>query len=119
MIKQAENLTEFLIQLHDYLVNGEKSYFSKIFNTISGEIYRAKGRLLEQKEAIKSSDKLLSDFALKYDKDWLIADLRQAKNGEGFRLELASEGIIRLDNELIWALKKYKNFWMRWKEKFK
>lgn len=120
MIKQAKNLTEFLCQIHDYLLNNETSFFSRIMNKIAFDIYSEKGKLLEQEEAVKSPDQLLSAFASNYDKDWFIADLRNAKNGEGFRLEASCDETIRLDEELIWALKKYKykSFWTRWKETF-
>jgi len=121
LIKQAENLTEFLLQIHDYLLKEEASFFSKVYNEISMEVYFGKGKLLEQDEAVKSTDKLLSGFAANYNKDWFIADLRKAKNGEGFRLEASYKETIRLGDELIWAVKKYKykSFWKKLKEKFR
>lgn len=89
-------------------------------NKIAFDIYFGKGKLLEQNEATESGDKLLSAFASSYDEDWFIADLRNAKNGEGFRLEASCDETIRLEEELIWALKKYryKSFWTRWEETF-
>lgn len=121
LIKQAENLTDFLIQVHDYLIEDEESFFTKIYNDITSDIYFGKGRLLEYQEAIKSTDKLLSQFASDYNEDWFIADLREAKNGEGFRLEAGYDETIRLGNELIWALKKHKytSFWARLTEWFR
>jgi len=119
MVKQAESLSAFLHQLHEYLLKGEASFFSKVMEEISEKIYLEKGKLLEQAEAVKSTDKRLSTFAANYNKDWFIADLRQAKDGEGFRLEGAFKETIRLEEELIWALKKHKSFWTRLKEKFK
>lgn len=118
LIKQAENLTDFLIQIHDYLLENEESFFSKVYDEKAGDIYFGKGKLIEYKDAIESKDKLLSDFASNYNEDWFIADLRNAKNGEGFRLEASYDETIRLGQELIWALKKYKNvsFWTRLKE---
>lgn len=118
LIKQAENLTEFLIQIDEYFKEVEESFFSKIYNNIASDIYFGKGKLLEQGEAINSTDKLIADFASNYNEDWFIADLRNAKNGEGFRLEAGYDETIRLGHELIWALKKYKyvSFWTRLKE---
>ncbi len=119
IIKQANNLSEFLSQLHEYFLKGEKSFFSDVYERISFNVYSGKGRLLEQKEALQSKDKKLSEFAERYNEDWFIADLRNAKNGEGFRLEASYKETIRLEDELIWALKKYKSFWTRIKEIFK
>ena len=118
IIKQADNISEFLSQLHEYFLNGDQSFFSTIYDQISFEIYSGKGRLLEQIEALNSNDNKLSKFAERYNDDWYIADLRNAKNGEGFRLEASYKETIRLDDELIWALKKYKSFWTKLKEKF-
>ena len=57
--------------------------------------------MLEQKEAVASKDEKLSNFAKEYNEDWFIADLRNAKNGEGFRLEANYKETIRFEDELI------------------
>ena len=113
IIKQANNLSEFLSQLHEYFLKGEKSFFSEVYKKISFTIYSGKGKLLEQKEAVASKDEKLSNFAKEYNEDWFIADLRNAKNGEGFLLEANYKETIRFEDELIWALKKRKGFWTR------
>lgn len=119
IVKQADSLYEFLIQMHEYLLKEEASFLSKVIDEISFKIYEGNGRLLEQKEAIISGDELLSNFASNYNEDWFIADLRHAKNGEGFRLEAMYKETIRLEDELIWALKKYKSFWTKLREWFR
>ena len=118
IIKQANSLCEFLNQLHEYLLIGEESFFSKVYDQISFNVYSGKGKLLDHNEALSSKDEKISQFASNYNSDWYIADLRNAKNGEGFRLESNYNETFRLEDELIWALKKYKSIWSRIKELF-
>ena len=61
--------------------------------------------LWNKTEAIKSKDPILQKFADKFDKEWYLADLRNAKNGDGFLIE---SNPIRLKEAEIWAIKKYK-----------
>lgn len=119
LIKQADDLPEFIEQLNEYILIGEDSFFSEVFEKKAIKIYEGKGLLLEIDEALSSKDDTLRTFALNYNKDWFIADMRNAKKGEGFRLEADYAYTIRCGEELIWALKKQKNFWSWLKEKFK
>lgn len=105
LIKQANNLEEFLDQYYDFLLDSENSFIGKLYGKIAFEIHEGKGLLIEHSEVIKSKDLILQRFANEFNQEWYIADLRNAKNGEGFLLE---SNPIRLKEEEIWAIKKYK-----------
>ena len=48
LIKQANNLEEFLDQYYDYLLNAKNSFIGKVYDKIALEIYKEKGMLMEQ-----------------------------------------------------------------------
>lgn len=105
LIKQANNLEEFLDQYYHFLLDSENSFIRKLYNEIAFQIYEEKGILMEQIDALKSKDPEIKKFANRFDKEWYIVDLRNVKNGVGFRLE---SNPIRFKEEEVWAMKKYK-----------
>ncbi|MEL7122527.1 MAG: SMI1/KNR4 family protein [Bacteroidota bacterium] len=119
IVKQAENITEFIHQLHNELLSPSSSLISEISDQSLMEIYKNTTLLKSFEDVMKSGDSDLQSFASQFDEDWFFGDLRKAKIGEGFSLVANYSDTIRHDDELIWAMKKPKSILSKFKNLFK
>lgn len=113
LIKQADNLKEFLDQIKEHLHNPEESFITEISDKKLIQIYKSEERLIKFTDAIKSQDNIMSEFAKNFDTQWVFGDLRKAKIGSGVRIEANYENTVRNGDELIWAFKKNKSLWSK------
>ena len=119
IVKQANNLTEFLEQLHNELLSPAASLISEISDQKLMEIYEDEAFLFSYEEAMQSGEAELQSFAKEYNEEWVFGDLRNAKIGDGFRLIANYADTIRHSNELLWAMKKHKSVLSKFKKLFK
>lgn len=85
IMKQAENLGDFIRQIHDHAKQGEKSLFHQLYGHSIYSINKLpRGGFITTEAAKTSGDKELMEFAAKLPPDYLVADLRNKPVGAGF-----------------------------------
>jgi hypothetical protein len=110
LVKQADNLNEFLMNLVEFYESPEENYLNEIHDKVVFDIWNDGDNLHEKANFIKSN-KQFSDFLNKFEGDeWLIADLRNSKNKDGFAWGKFGPNnlTMRHPTELIWVIKKKK-----------
>ena len=118
IMKQAENLTDFIQQVHEYLKSNEESWFAQLYEHRAFEIWKQpEGGFIKIEKAKISGDKILMDFAAQLPPDYLIADLRNKPVGAGFawgKYYSIMDKEIRCKDLPLWGIQpKRKGFWSR------
>ncbi|NML20453.1 SMI1/KNR4 family protein [Pseudoflavitalea sp. G-6-1-2] len=119
MVKQADNLTEFLQQLQEYGEKHEHSVFHRIYEEERFNAWeQPDAGLIDLEVARNSNDPALKQFSLILPEGCKIADLRKESNGSGFYWGIRGfdlDNVIRNNDELLWAFvpTEKKSFWSR------
>lgn len=116
LIKYSDNLNEFLNTLIEFYESPSENYLNEIYNNVVFEIWENDGKITEKEDFIRENIEY-SDFLSEFNgNDWVIADLRYAKNKDGFAWGKFGPNNLtkRHPKELIWVIKKKKKgFWER------
>lgn len=119
IMKQSENLTDFIRQLHGLFKEGESSLFHQLYDNEPYQINKLlHGGFISHDEATTSEDPVLREFAATLPPDYLVADLRNKPIGSGFawgRYYSVQDRDIRCKDLPLWGLKpkQPKGFWTR------
>lgn len=118
IMKQAENLTDFIQQIHGFLRSNEESVFAKLYEHKPYEIWKQPdGGFITVEKAKTSEDKILKEFAGQLPPDFMIADLRKKPVGAGFawgKYYSIMDKESRCKDLPLWGIQpKRKGFWSR------
>ena len=112
IIKHSENVSQFIEHVHEFGKKGELSNLDDIHERVVMNIWNGDNDFIERKEALKSDDKILKDFALSLPSNYVIIDLRNKPCKSGFAWGKFSENpsnIHRHETELMWGMYNSKN----------
>lgn len=109
IVKQSENLTEFLQQLHEYGKETRKSSIDMVHEIVVNDIWNREDGLIPRDEARYSEDEELRAFAEQLPYNYYIGDLRNQPVGAGFawgKFSTDPRGIIRYREGYLWGIEK-------------
>ncbi len=109
IVKQSENLTEFLQQLHEYGKETRKSSIGMVHEIVVNDIWNREDGLISRDDARYSEDEELRAFAEKLPYNYFIGDLRKQPVGSGFawgKFSTDPRGIIRYREGYLWGIEK-------------
>ncbi|WP_333862388.1 SMI1/KNR4 family protein [Chitinophaga sp.] len=109
IVKQADSLTGFLEQLHEYGKDPRKSRIGMVHEIVVNDIWNREDGLVSRDEASYSEDPELSDFARRLPHYYMLGDLRFSEVGSGFawgKFSTDPRGIIRLKEGYLWGIEK-------------
>lgn len=109
VVKQSENITEFLQQLHEYGKEIKKSSIDVVHEIVVNDIWNREDGLISRDEARYSEDAELAEFAKQLPFNYMIADLRNKPVGSGFawgKYGADNRGIIRFREGYMWGIEK-------------
>lgn len=87
IVKQADNLLDFLMQLQEYGRLKSASRFDEVYERLSSKIWQERAThtgLMKAAVLVASTDTVLRQFAAQQPSDFLIADLRTESATQGF-----------------------------------
>jgi hypothetical protein len=84
LLYQAADLTEFLHQIAESYTPPYDGVLYGVWEDSICDVWMTNPDLLSQPDAVWAEDPALRRFAESLSSEWLIADLRQAKPGDGF-----------------------------------
>jgi hypothetical protein len=118
IMKQAEDLTEFIQQIHGYLQSNEQSLFAQLYEHKTYAVWKQPdGGFINIEKAKTAGDNILKEFASQLPTDYLIADLRNKPVGTGFawgRYYSIMDKEVRCKDLPLWAIQpKRKGFFAR------
>lgn len=114
----SQSLNEYLKQLLEYYKEPVNSYISNFYENIRFKIWKDNPNLFAIKD-FKDNNPLLTKFLNEYNQDeWMVADLRNAKNEDGFAWGKhgPNSQLIKHPSEYLWLISKpikKKNFFSR------
>ncbi|MGN7720201.1 SMI1/KNR4 family protein [Chitinophaga sp. 22620] len=109
IVKQSENITEFLQQLHEYGKEIKKSSIDVVHEIVVNDIWNRDDGLISREEARYSEDPELAEFAKQLPFNYMIGDLRNKPVGSGFawgKHGADNRGIIRFREGYLWGIEK-------------
>ncbi len=109
IVKQADSLTGFLEQLHEYGKDPRKSNIGLVHEIVVNDIWNREDGLITRDEASYSEDTELAEFARRLPHYYMLGDLRSGEVGAGFawgKFSPDSRGIIRFKEGYLWGLEK-------------
>lgn len=109
-VKYSDTLNEFLNGLLEFYESPSENYLNEIHDKVVFDLWSSGGLIIEKSDFINSNKEFegfLSDFE---GDEWVVADLRKAKNGDGFAWGKFGPNNLskRHPSELIWVIKKKK-----------
>lgn len=119
IMKQAESLTDFIKQIHDWAKQGDNALFFQLYEHATGKIGKLRnGGFINTETAKASNDPVLRAFAATLPSEYLVADLRNKPIGSGFawgKYYSVKDKDIRCKDLPLWGLKpkQAKGFWAR------
>jgi len=109
IMKQAENLTDFIRQVHDWAKQGDDARFFDLCEHAIFKINKLRGGGFISTEVAKASnDAVLREFAATLPPEYLVADLRNKPVGSGFawgKYYSVQDRDIRCKELPLWGLK--------------
>lgn len=109
IVKQADSLTGFLEQLHEYGKDPRKSNIGLVHEIVVNDIWNREDGLVSRDDASYSEDVELSDFARRLPHYYMLGDLRFTDVGSGFawgKFSTDPRGIIRFKEGYLWGIEK-------------
>jgi len=109
IVKHSDNLAQFIEHVNDFGKNGSNSNLDIIHEKVVMDIWNDNCCFVGHEDAKLSNDKTLSDFALSLPDNFIIADLRNKPNQEGFawgKFGTKINNVKRHETELIWGIEK-------------
>jgi hypothetical protein len=109
VVKQSNNLTQFIQHIDDFGKNGDQSNLDFIHEKAVIDIWYNNNGFIELDGARNSNDITLKVFALELPGNYVIADLRNKPNRSGFAWGKFGSNInkvVRHETELIWGIEK-------------
>lgn len=109
IVKHSDNLTQFIEHVNEFGKKGEKSNLDIIHEKVVVEIWSKDNGFIELETARQSSDTTLKNFALSLPDNFVVADLRNKQNQNGFawgKFGPNIDNVIRHETELIWGIEK-------------
>ena len=109
IVKQADSLTGFLEQLHEYGKDPRKSNIGLVHEIVVNDIWNREDGLIGRDDASYSEDAELSDFARRLPHYYMLGDLRFSEVGSGFawgKFSTDPRGIIRFKEGYLWGIEK-------------
>jgi len=118
IIRQANNLQEFLLQLHEYGKLKSASWMDEVYKRLSIKIWKERKlhvELVEAALATASTDAVLSQFAAQQPPEFLLADLRVGSATKGFAydgfFQNRNQRVCKHELEPIWAFEPPRQGW--------
>lgn len=109
IVKQAEDLTEFLQQLHEFGKEVRKSSLSMIRDIVTNDIWNREDGLISREDALLSEDEQLAEFAQQLPFHYFIGDLRNKPVGAGFawgKFTTDTRNLIRHREGHLWGIER-------------
>jgi len=123
VVKQSEDLAEFIEQLHELGKKPEQSTLSLFLERTTRRIYNQEDGLLELAASRESADPVLREFAAGLPGGFVVADLRGQPIQTGFawgKTGADISGAIRHERELLWGFpiveKGTRPWWKFWRK---
>jgi hypothetical protein len=110
LVKYSNDLNGFLKSLTEFYESPSENYLNEIHDNAVFEIWKNGGKLIEKTDFIRENKEYL-DFLRDFDgDDWIIADLRNSKDKDGFAWGKFGPNNLtkRHPKDLIWVIKKKK-----------
>lgn len=115
-IKYSDDLNAFLNTLIEFYETPSENYLNEIHDKVVFDIWSSGGKVFEKTDFL-NTNKEFDGFLQNFEGDeWVIADMRNAKNGDGFAWGKFGPNNLskRHPHELIWVIKKKKKgFWAK------
>jgi len=111
IVKHSEDLAEFIKHVDEFGRLGSQSHLDIVHEKTVLNIWSNKNGFIELAQARSSSDTTLKNFATRLPDNYVVADLRNKSNGEGFawgQFGSTIDETIRHETELIWGFEKQK-----------
>lgn len=109
IVKQSENLAEFLQHLHEYGMDMRKSSIDIVHEIVVNDIWNREDGLITRDEAKYSNDEELAAFAAQLPYNYYIGDLRNKPIGSGFawgKFGPNVRSVIRHREGYLWGIEK-------------
>lgn len=109
IVKQSENLGEFLQHLHEYGMDMRKSSIDIVHEIVVNDIWNREDGLITRDEAKYSNDEELAAFAAQLPYNYYIGDLRNKPIGSGFawgKFGPNVRSVIRSRDGYLWGIEK-------------
>ncbi|TDX02328.1 SMI1/KNR4 family protein [Dinghuibacter silviterrae] len=109
VVKQSENLTEFIQHLDEFGKKGPASNLDRVHEEICPRIFHKEDGFIDVVPARASGDPVLKAFATGLPDHFVIADLRGKPNHSGFawgKYGPHIEHAVRHEHELLWGFEK-------------
>ncbi|WP_343304153.1 SMI1/KNR4 family protein [Chitinophaga niabensis] len=109
IVKQSENLAEFLQHLHEYGTDMRKSSIDVVHEIVVNDIWNRDDGLITRDEAKYSNDEELAAFAAQLPYNYYIGDLRNKPIGSGFawgKFGPNVRSVIRSRDGYLWGIEK-------------
>ncbi|MGN6419899.1 MAG: SMI1/KNR4 family protein [Pseudobacter sp.] len=119
IMKQAESLTDFIKQIHNWAKQGDDALFFQLCDEGVNKIRKLRnGGFISTQTAKSSNDPVLRDFAATLPPEYLVADLRNKPIGSGFawgEYYSVKDKDIRCKDLPLWGLKpkQSQGFWSK------
>jgi len=120
VVKQSEDLVEFLEQLDELGRKPEQATLSRFLDLTTARIFNQEDGFMDMEAAIRSDDRVLREFAAALPENFVIADLRGKSIQTGFawgKYGPQVERAIRHEEELLWGfevMEGKKPWWRFW-----
>lgn len=109
IVKHSDNLTQFIEHVNEFGKNGKKSNLDIIHEEVVFNIWQEDNGFIELEHARKAGDTVLKSFAQSLPDNFVIADLRNKSNQNGFswgKFGSNIDNVKRHETELIWGIEK-------------
>jgi hypothetical protein len=110
LVKYSDDLNGFLNSLTEFYESPSENYLNEIHDNVVFEIWKNGGKLIDKTDFLMGNSEY-SDFLSEFNgEDWVIADLRNPKNADGFAWGKFGPNNLtkRHPKDLIWVIKKKK-----------
>jgi hypothetical protein len=109
IVKHSDDLTQFIEHVDDFGKQRNNSNLDIIHEKVVMDIWYKNPGFIELELARQSNDTALRNFALSLPDNFVVADLRNKPNQNGFawgKFGYKHENIIRHKTELLWGIEK-------------
>ncbi|RAJ05034.1 SMI1/KNR4 family protein SUKH-1 [Chitinophaga skermanii] len=106
VIKQANDLTEFIFQVHEFGQKMQHSTLNTVQEIVVYNVWTEHNSLLDHAMAKDSNDVALREFAAQLPEHFSIGDLRGKPNQAGFAFGHAEEDPIRHETLYLWGIER-------------
>jgi hypothetical protein len=119
IVRQADNLEEFLGQLYEYATLDSASWLDEVYNRLSIKIWEERktdASMMDVATAIALPDPIINQFAAQQPLGFMLTDLRAGASTKGFahnKFSFSIGQVCKHDLEPIWAFEPPQLSWFQ------